>query len=208
MLPRMQLPARAYHLADAENWPRIQRKGLLSTEALIARDGLMDGAALPFRGYRDAGMRLPGGVLIHDQRPMPPAALARCLDPGLAPDDWYALVNAHVFFWLDADRLARHKRACGKRPQVVMVLDLAGLVARHGARAALTPFNVGNARRQPARRGWRSFVPLAAWQTTAWQREAAPGAKPRSPSHPPAELAIAHAVPDAMDFLIEARPAA
>jgi hypothetical protein len=205
MLHRMPLPPHAYHLADAANWPRIQRQGLLSTDALIVRDGLVDGAALPFRSYRDGNRQLPSGVLIRDQRPMPPSALARCLDPELRPEDWYALVNARVFFWLDAERLARHVRACAKRPQIVMVLDLPRLLAAHGARASLTPFNVGNARRQPAARGRRSFVPLAAWLETRWQSEAAPGARPRSRNHPPAELAIEHAVPDVMTFLLETR---
>jgi hypothetical protein len=34
------IPRFAFHLADAENWPLIQRDGLLSTNALIARAGL------------------------------------------------------------------------------------------------------------------------------------------------------------------------
>lgn len=36
---------------------------------------------------------------------MPPRALARCLDPGLAPADWYTLLNGCVFFWLDPERV-------------------------------------------------------------------------------------------------------
>jgi len=207
-LEPMSLPAHAYHLADAENWPAIQRDGLLSTAALIARAKLDTQAAAPYASYRDGGRQLPCGALIRDQRPMPPAALARCLDAGLAPQDWYDLVNAKVFFWLDDDRLARHMAACARRPQVVMVIDLARLLARHGRRAYLTPFNVGNARRLPAARGRRSFVPLAAWQATRWRSEAAGGAAPRAASHPPAELAIEHGVPDIMTYLVAARPLA
>ncbi len=93
------LPERAFHIADAENWPSIQQHGLFSTSRLIARDRLQGEAALPFAGHRATGMRLPSGALIRDQSPMPPEALRRCLDPGLTPQDWYDLVNAKVYFW-------------------------------------------------------------------------------------------------------------
>jgi hypothetical protein len=61
---------------------------------LIARAGLSGVGAAPFATWRATGMDLPGGAHIRDQSPMPPAALARCLDAGLAPQDWYDLVNA------------------------------------------------------------------------------------------------------------------
>ena len=200
------LPARAFHIADAENWPAIQRLGLFSTARLIARDGLKGDAALPFAGHRPRGLRLPSGALIRDQGPMPPAALGRCLDAGLSPQDWYDLVNAKVYFWLDEDRLQRHLAACASRAQVVVAIDLPALLARHGAAACLTPFNVGNARRRPAGRGRRSFVPLALWLEHRWRSEAEPGRSPRPASHPPAEIAIEDAVPDLMDFVLDARP--
>jgi hypothetical protein len=196
------LPAHAFHLADAENWPSIQRVGLHCATALIRQAGLRGAAAKPFSFYRAENPRLPSGVRLRDQCPMPPPALARCLDAGLTPADWYALVNAHVYFWLDQDRLARHRAACAARPQIIVTLDLPALLARHGPRAFLTPFNVGNARRRPAARGQRTFVPLDAWLATRWDSEARPGDKPRARSHAPAELAIAGAVPDVMDFVI------
>ena len=196
----MSLPVHAYHLADAENWPAIQREGLLSAAALMARSKVAAATR-----HRDGNVTLPCGALIRDQRPMPPPALARCLDPGLTPQDWYGLVNAKVFFWLDDDRLARHTAACARRPQLVMVIDLARLLARHGERAYLTPFNVGNARRRAAARGRRTFVPLAAWHETRWRSEAPAGQAPRAATHPPAELAIEGTVPDIMSFVVEIR---
>jgi hypothetical protein len=62
------------------------------------------------------GVTLPDGRYIRGQRPMPPQALARCLDPGLTPADWYALLNGCVFFWLDPDRVDRPVRAASHRP--------------------------------------------------------------------------------------------
>jgi len=76
------------------------------------------------------------------------------------------------------------------------------LLARYRTHAFVTPFNVGNARRRPASRGQRTFVPLDAWLETRWESEARPGDKPRARGHPPAELAIAGAVPDVMDFVV------
>jgi hypothetical protein len=202
------LPARAYHLVDAENWPSIQQSGLLSTTRLIARDGLRGVRAEPFLDYRAETMRLPSGAVIRDQRPMPPEALMRCLDPGLTPQAWYALVNAKVFFWLQPERLDRHLAACGARPQIVLSVDLQALLARHGRRAFVTPFNIGNARRRPAPRGARSFVPVGRWLDSRWQGEARDGEPPRAASHPPAELAIEGAVPDVMEMVVAVRPVA
>jgi hypothetical protein len=196
------LPDCAFHIADEENWPAIERSGLYSAEALIARSGMTEEQAATARGYRPEGLRLPGGALLRDQRPMPPDALARCLDPGLSPQDWYDLVNGKVFFWLDPARLVRHLAACAVRPQRVVTVDLRRLLDRHGDRASLTPFNVGNARRKAAPRGTRTFVPWAAWRDSRWQDEAGGGA-PRPPSHPPADLAIDGAVPDLLALMTE-----
>lgn len=187
-----------FHLAEAQNWPAIQREGLLSAERLFARAG----APREMRNHRPKSLQLPDGVLVRDQSPMPPAALSRCLDPGLTPEDWYALINSKVFFWCDVDRLNRQRRACG-RAQVVMVLDLPRLLAAHAARASVTPFNTGNARRQPASRGRRSFVPYQQWLSEGWASEAAPSRPPRTRSHRPVELTIADAVPEVMRCVVD-----
>jgi hypothetical protein len=87
-----------------------------------------------------------------------------------------------------------------------MVLDAERLLARHGARAAVSPFNTGNARRRPASRGAATFVPYATWQQSGWVHEAtALGTRSRPRSHPPAELAVDWAVPDALSFLVKVR---
>jgi hypothetical protein len=201
------LPARAFHIAEAENWNSIRRTGLHSTAALIARDGLSAAAAQPFATYRGQGMRLPSGAVIRDQCPMPPSALMRCLDAGLTPQTWYDLVNSKVFFWLQAERLDRHLAACRARPQIVVAVDLRELLRRYRDSAFVTPFNVGNARRRPASRGHRTFVPLGVWLDNRWATEAPPGARARARNHPPAEMAIEGSVPDLMEFVLEARPA-
>ncbi len=199
----MKLPDRIYHLAEASNWPSIQRHGLLSASRLMEVAGLT-------RADRDrlgetqrlTHTELRNGVQIRDQRPMPPAALERCLRD-MSPGDWYAMINTRVFFWLDVDRLNRQKAASEPRPQVVMAVDTAALVAAYEKRVAVTPINTGNARRKPARRGVATFVSLAEWVRSGWASEAAAlGISSRGRSHQPVELTVIDAVPDIMRFVV------
>lgn len=160
--------------------------------------------------HRPDRVALPNGVVIRDQRPMPPAALARCLRDGTTPAEWYALLNSKVFLWPDAGRLARQAATYdGLVPLVVLVVDAERLLARHAARTALTPINTGNARRRAAPRGRATFVPYATWLESGWAGEAAAlDTRPRPPGHPAAELVVDDAVPDVMDLVAEVRPLA
>jgi hypothetical protein len=197
-----ELPAEVFHIADAMNWKAIQRDGLLSTSALINRAGVDALVRSVLSAYRPDGIAAFGVGYVRDQAPMPPAALARCLDEGLTPDDWYELVNSHVFFWADPERLARHLGALRARPQVVLTLDGPRLAEAYSSQAYVTPFNVGAARRRPARRGRRTFVPLTEWRDSGWASEAPTAGPARHPKHPPAELVIRGTVPDIFSFVI------
>ncbi len=198
----MKLPDRIYHLAEAANWPSIQRHGLLSADRLMEVAGLTkaDRDRLG-KTQRPAHTELCNGVQIRDQRPMPPTALAHCLCD-MEPADWYAMINARVFFWLDVERLNRQKAACEPRPQVVMAMDTAALVAACEERVAVTPINTGNARRKPARRGVATFVPLAEWVRSGWASEATALGTSRGRSHQPVELTVIDAVPDILRFVV------
>ncbi len=202
----IQLPRQLYHLAEADNWPSIERHGLLSTRALLERAGLHGAERTRFEDqWRPDRVALPDGAVVRDQKPMPPAALERCLR-GVTPAAWYALLNERVFFWLDAERLNRMRRAYVELPQVVMTVDTERLLARHAARVALTPINTGNARRFPAPRGPHTFVPYATWLASGWASETeAVGTRPRPRGHAPVELTVADAVPDALDLVTDVR---
>jgi len=199
----VNLPDRIYHLAEASNWPLIQRDGLLCANRLLDAACLADASRNRLmREQRLVHTELPNGVRIRDQRPMPPTALAKCLC-GISPADWYAMLNARVFFWLDPDRLDRQRAACGSRPQVVIAVDTAALVSTHRARIALTPINTGNARRKPARRCAATFVPFAEWVESGWASEAEALDRPaRKRAHRPVELTVLDAVPDIMRFVV------
>jgi hypothetical protein len=189
----VQLPKYAFHLAEEANWPSIERHGLLPARMLLAQ-------AYPANStvhlqQRPVHVVLPTGVHIRDQRPMPARALASCLI-GMGPHQWYDLINAHVFFWLDSSRVNRQRAACRSRPQVVAVVRTADLLARHAEIAYVTPFNVGHALRKPALRSKATLVPYNTWVTSGWAIEAeVTGRNPRPSSHPPAELLIRGPIP-------------
>ena len=200
----MTLPPFVYHLADAENLPSIERHGLFSTSALLDRIGI--------RGSKRAGIEraqrlsrtvLADGVVIRDQKPMPPEALQKCLVE-LTAAQWYRLLNGKVFFWFDLERLDNQRRACNSFPQVALKIATHRLLDRHAARAALTPINTGYARRKPAPRGAATFVPYSTWQNSVWSSAAeASGTLPRS--RRPVELTIDTSVRDVMDFVVKVR---
>src|SRR6202021_3800963 len=86
---------RLCHLAEADNLVSILNHGLMSTERLVRLAGISEPASTALlRTHRPDNVRLRTGVVIRDQRPMPPAALAGALEDGLEPADWYALLTA------------------------------------------------------------------------------------------------------------------
>lgn len=191
---------RLYHLAEGENLSSIMEHGLLSTEKLLEMAGLSEPERVSLlRGHRLDCVRLPSGTVVRDQRPMPPAALAPALDDGLEPADWYALLNAHVFLWPDADRMERQRKACGDRQQYILTFDAVALFKRFGDRAFVSPINSGNARRKPARRGRDTFVPYASWSQYGWPT----GVRLR----PPAEFLFQCSIPTTAPYLINVQKA-
>jgi hypothetical protein len=197
-----ELPTTMFHFADAANAASILQHGLLSTTELLRRRDVDARTAAAVMTFRPDDLELPGGERVRNQSPMPPAALAKCLDEGTSTDDWYRLVNDHVFFWLSTERMKRHANALRTRAQILLTVDTTALVASYEDSAFVTPFNIGNARRMPASRGPRTLCPLTSWREHGWLLEAPPGGRQRSSSHPPAELLIAGAVPDIHRFVL------
>ena len=79
-----------YHLAEADNLDSILKRGLMSTKRLVGMVNLPERERKTLlRKHRPECVRLAQGVLIRDQRPMPPTALSRALDEDLQPSDWY-----------------------------------------------------------------------------------------------------------------------
>ncbi len=194
----------AYHMAEVTNWAAIQRDGLHPASTLLEISGVTEYERENLnKSQRLAHIELPDGVEIRDQRPMPPKALQACLI-GMTPGEWYALINEHVFFWLDPERLNRHRAACNARPQIVATVDADRLIHAYADKVELTPINTGNARRKPARRGAATFVPYSIWKESGWAIEAESlGGLTRSRSHIPVELTVRGSIPDVMNFVVD-----
>lgn len=186
--PRKFAPRHFYHLAEPANWSSIRRHGLLSTERLLDLSKVPenDREAI-LRQHRPESIVLANGVIIRDQKPMPPRLLARALPKDVPPSAWYRFLNRFVFLWSNPDRVERHLRACGARPQILLTFDASRLLEQFGDRIFLSPINSGNARRQPAPRSPDLFVSYREWIKSGWR---AIDGQSRHRSGPPAEILV------------------
>jgi hypothetical protein len=187
LMPTGFAPRYFYHLADPANWPSIRRYGLLSTERLVdlAKVTENERERILCR-HRPESVVLANGVIIRDQKPMPPLLLTRALPKDLSPSEWYRFLNRFVFLWSNRERVERHLGACG-RPQILLAFDAAQLLQQLGDTIYLSPINSGNARRRPAPRSTDTFVPYREWIKSGWR---AIDGQSRRRSGPPAEVLI------------------
>lgn len=165
-----------YHMAERGSWPSIRRHGLLSTSALLDLwqvGGVRREEIEATRRPQGVALEHPtlGRAVVRDQKPMDDAGLVRCLRDGLAPADWYRLLNARVFFWLTRARLHRLLTAKPYRAieHDVLELDAAEFVAAYGARITLSPINSGVTRPFPRARGRDTFLPIADYPYAHWR---------------------------------------
>ncbi|WP_292492581.1 hypothetical protein [Mesorhizobium sp.] len=137
------------------------------------------------------------GTVLRDQKPMDDGRLARCLDDGLTPRDWYELLNSRTFFWLSRSRIWGLLRARAYRnvPQTVLTLDTKRLVAAHRDRIWLSPINSGATLFKPQRRGLATFQRVADFPFD--QR-----AKTRRLEDNVVELVVDHSVPDVANYVL------
>ncbi len=183
-------------MAERGAWPSIRAHGLLSTGALLDLFGVAGEARRAIEAERrPEGVRLEaprvGAAVIRDQKPMTDAGLARCLTGGLAPADWYRLLNAKVFFWLSRARLLRLLGAAPYRAAEhdVIALDARSLVRDNAERVWLCPINSGCTRPFPQPRGPETFRRVADYPYADWRRK-----RPRGDRV--VELAVDRGVPD------------
>jgi hypothetical protein len=192
---------RLYHLTHVDNWDLIRRIGLLSTSALLDLFGI-DGKSR--RALESSNRRelVPirndayGVAILRDQKPMDDRGLERALTDGIRPEEWYRIVNRHVFFWVDRGRVDRLLGARAYRDQrhALLVARTRGLLDRHAARTVLSPLNTGATKPMPHPRGRNCFVPLSLYPFAYWKQK-------RNVRDAVVELAVTGAVPDLVDVL-------
>ena len=193
---------RLYHLTHVDNWRLIQRLGLLSATALLDLFGV-EGAerrALESSNRRELAPiyhEAYGTAILRDQKPMDDRGLQRALTDGISPGEWYRTVNAHVFFWVDRERVERllGARAYRNHRHALLVARTADIVGRHCRRVVLSPLNTGATKPMPHPRGRNCFLPLALYPFEQWRRKRGGVRKAV------VELAVKGGVPDLLETL-------
>jgi hypothetical protein len=157
-----------YHMAEDGSWESIRRHGLLSTSALLDRFEIEDEQRFAIESAcrpEIVCVEHPehGTALVRDNKPMQEKALERCLLE-MTPREWYEHLNRRVFFWVERKRLLKllGARAYRDRPHLVLEVETAGLLKRHGERVLLSPINSGATfALGPAPRGPETFRRIA-----------------------------------------------
>jgi hypothetical protein len=186
---------RLYHMAHDGAWPAIEQHGLLSASALLdlyGVDGERRFALESQRRPESVELQRQGlmGAVIRDQKPMRDHLLARCLQDGLTPQEWYKILNSRSFFWLSSERIWRllRARAYREQPQTVLTIDTAGLLAAHRESIWLTPINSGSTLFNPQPRGNDTFRRIADFPFKERSK--------RRKEDNVVELVVDHSVPD------------
>lgn len=138
-----------HHMAEPDSWPMIAQIGLLSTQQLVAECDLPAAEAtriLRTRRKTSARLHHPrvGPVTIRDQNPLREGNLIASLTD-MTVEQWLAVLNDRVFFWLHPARLDRLLSAKLYRNQShdVLVLNTRDLLDRHLDRVRITAMNTG-----------------------------------------------------------------
>lgn len=182
-----------YHMAEDGSWESVRRLGLLSTSALLDRFEVGGEQRFRIESCRRPEIEtiehpVHGRASIRDNKPMQEKTLERCLT-GMAPREWYEMLNRRVFFWVDRKRLGKllDAKAYRDRPHLVLELDTAEVVRRHAERVTLSAINSGATfAMNPAPRGPDTFRRV----------------EDHPDGRPVVELAVDYAVPDAADSVL------
>lgn len=192
-----------YHMAEAGAWASIRRHGLLSASALLDLfevSGPAREAAERQRRPESIVLTHPlhGRAVIRDNKPISDGKLLKVLVGGMAPADWYRMLNARVFFWLSRRKLLNLLGARSYRNEAhdIIELDARALVTAYREAVTLSAINSGAilfANTAP-KRGPETFLPIRRYPYAERRRT-------HSRDDRVAELAVAGGVPDAARFV-------
>lgn len=173
-----------HHMAADGSWPSIQRHGLLSTAALVEKWQVVEpgirSSLLEQRREESRVLKHPmhAAAVIRDQKPIHEPSLGEALD-GMTVGQWYEVLSARVFFFLQRERLEGllNARSYTKDSHTVITIDTANFVAAHEREIELCTINSGFAQRHSkARRGLDTFQSISDYRHRALeaQRTCAP----------------------------------
>ncbi|MEM1255068.1 MAG: hypothetical protein AAGI69_21750 [Cyanobacteria bacterium P01_H01_bin.21] len=166
-----------FHVTTPGAWASIRQHGLLSTQRLLELFDVERELQQQLQTTRRA-TAVPlhhaeyGNVVLNDNLPLSEKALSHCLDDGLTPEQWLAMLNERVFFWPDEAGLASmfNAKMNRNRTREVLVVETAKLPSAIATRMELCPINSGSTIRKPARRGLHTFTPLGKHTYRDWQK--------------------------------------
>jgi len=189
-------------MAEANTWNSIQSLGLLSTSELLTRFGVTGARRQEIETKRRAtSVQITheklGRAIIRDQKPLIESKLVTTLR-GCSPEEWYRLLNGHVFFWLTTERLEKLLCAEAYRAEehTVLTIDTRSLISAYEPEATLTPMNTGNTQPFAHPRGPDKFMNLRDYP---FDERAKYGRQNQV-----VEVAIKRGVPDIKKYVISA----
>lgn len=193
---------RLWHMAEDGSWDSIRQHGLLSTSKLLDLYEVVGEERFALESARrpkSVKITVNGREVatVRDNIPMRDSQLAKCLAPDISPKEWFELLNQRAFFWLSRDRLRTllNAKAYRGRPQTVLTVDTAKLVAAHRDMIELSPINSGATLYNPQPRGRDTFKSIADYPFDERR-------KTRKVKDCVAELVVIDGVPDIKRHLI------
>jgi hypothetical protein len=186
---------RLWHMAEADSWDSIRKRGLLSTTALLDLFEIKGASRLELESSRRPASvtithPIHGSAIIRDNIPLIEKVLARTL-VGMTPREWYETLNGRVFFWVSEARLERLRNAPAYRGREhdILTVDTAALLSSHVDDVTLSPMNSG-ATHPGAKytRGDETFKPMNSYPWDVRLK--------KNRNEPVVELAVRYAVPD------------
>ncbi|RPI54202.1 MAG: hypothetical protein EHM49_03470 [Deltaproteobacteria bacterium] len=139
-----------FHMAEDGSWPSIQKHGLLSTAALLAKWEYSEKDRLAICGtHRPKSFPIDhkkyGRAILRDQKAIDPEKLRKCL-VGMTEEEWYHLLNSKVFFWPDWQALKWFLQATAyfNKPHVVITIDTHRLLGKFADMITLSAINTGS----------------------------------------------------------------
>jgi hypothetical protein len=190
-----------YHVTNSGNWINIEKRGILSTRALLELYEIADDDRIKILRSRRSGEielghpTLPTAYL-RDQLPMSDDGLRNCLVDSMTPEDWYELLNQKVFFWLNPKRLRMLLAAEVYEHKIhdVIEIDTRPLVTAYRGKIWLCPINSGYTKYTPEPRGLSTFMRIDDYPYKMY-------CELRERGERAVELAIDDAVPDVKQFV-------
>jgi len=187
-------------MAESGAWPSIRERGLLSTSAALNLIGLNGDARFAIESCHRHEKVFIGsgknGILLRDQKPMPPTRLKKALK-GVTAQEWYEAINAKVFFWTTEERLfgLLNAREYRNLEHDVLTLDTKGLVDAYEEQIWLCHMNSGNTFPFPHPRDLTIFQRIEQYPVNSRGR----------PRKAVVELLVDDQVPDVARFVLEVR---